>query len=279
MIEAHRQFLIGLAYRMLGSVAEAEDVVQDAYLRWSAVDPAAVEHPRAYLARIVSRLCLDRMKSATHRREQYVGTWLPEPIVDDVHARLADGLSVALLLTLERLSPLERAAFLLHDVFEMDYSAIADVLDRSEAACRQLATRGREHVRDTRPRFEASEEARDRLAAAFQSAMTSGNIDSLAKTLADDAVLYTDGGGKKLAALNPIYGKDKILRFFLGVAGKHGLPQPKDIDRVTINGLPGFVIDLGGDLETFALEIAGDQVVAIYGVRNPDKLHHVRRRD
>lgn len=275
----HRQFLIGLAYRMLGSVAEAEDVVQDAYIKWSAVDQAAVANPRAYLARVVSRLCLDRMKSASHRREQYVGTWLPEPIVEDPHTPFADDLSVALLMTLERLSPLERAAFLLHDVFDMDYSAVADVLDRSEAACRQLATRGREHVRDERPRFEATDEARDRLTSAFQAAAVAGDVAAIAKLLADDAVLYTDGGGKRTAALNPIYGKDKILRFLVGVSGKRGLPAPSDIDRVQINGLPGFVIELGGELETFALEIAGDQIVAIYGVRNPDKLHHVRRRD
>jgi RNA polymerase sigma-70 factor (ECF subfamily) len=275
----HRQFLIGLAYRMLGSVAEAEDVVQDAYLRWSNVEAATIENPRAYLARVVSRLCLDRMKSAVHRREQYVGTWLPEPIVDDAHASIADDLSVALLMTLERLSPLERAAFLLHDVFDMDYPAIADVLERSEAACRQLATRGREHVRDTRPRFEATDEARERLAVAFQEAAVAGDIDALAKILADDAVFYTDGGGKRLAALNPIYGKDKIIRFIAGVTGKQGLPSAGDIDRVQINGLPGFVVEQRGLLETFALEIAGDVVVAIYAVRNPDKLHHVRRRD
>ncbi len=276
--EAHRSFLVGLAYRMLGSVAEAEDIVQDAYLRWAAADRTAIASPRAYLARIVARLCLDRMKSAVHRREQYVGTWLPEPLIGEPAAEpLADDLSIALLMTLERLSPLERAAFLLHDVFDMDYSAIADVLDRSEPAVRQLATRGREHVRDERPRFSASDEERERLATAFQSAIASGDVDALARLLADDAVLYTDGGGKRQAALNPIYGRDKIVRFFVGVAAKNlrafGAPQ---IERAQINGLPGFVIRIANEPETLALEIAGDHVVAIYAVRNPDKLGHLR---
>ena len=151
--ETHRSFLAGLAYRMLGSVAEAEDVVQDAFLRWAQADPSTIAHPRAYLARVVTRLCLDRMKSATARREQYVGTWLPEPIVAAPAEPMADDLSIALLVTLERLSPLERAAFLLHDVFDMDYGDIASTLGRTEEACRQLAARARQHVRDERPRF------------------------------------------------------------------------------------------------------------------------------
>src|SRR5262249_7729931 len=202
--EPHRQFLSGLAYRMLGSFADAEDVVQDAFLRWSATDHGAVQNPRAFLARIVSRLCLDRMKSAASRREQYVGTWLPEPLVAPPTEPLADDLSLALLLTLERLSPLERAAFLLHDVFDMDYSAVAETIGRTEAACRQLAARAREHVRDERPRFNATPESRTKLADAFQTALLAGDVEGIARLLADDAVLYTDGGGKRTAALNPI---------------------------------------------------------------------------
>jgi RNA polymerase sigma-70 factor (ECF subfamily) len=260
---------------MLGSVAEAEDIVQDAYLRWATVDRAEIAQPRAYLARIVSRLCLDRMKSAAHRREAYVGTWLPEPVVGEPGEVFADDLSVALLVTLERLSPLERAAFLLHDVFDMDYGDIAGVLDRTEPACRQLAARGREHVRDARPRFEVSDEERTRVADAFHTAMLTGDIGALAKLLADDAVLYTDGGGKRQAALNPIYGRDKILRFIVAAAGKQKLPTPDQIERVRINGLPGFLVRSDQGPETLALEIAGDRIVAIYGVRNPDKLRHL----
>ena len=273
--EPHRRFLVGLAYRMLGSIAEAEDVVQDAFLRWTNTDRAAVVHPRAFLARVVSRLCLDRMKSAAARREQYVGTWLPEPLVASPSEPIADDLSVALMLTLERLSPLERAAFLLHDVFDLDYAAIANTLGRSEAACRQLAARAREHVREERPRFEASDDTRAKLADAFHAAVIGGDLTAFARILADDAVFYTDGGGKRAAALNPIFGKDKILRFFSGIASKHGPVTAEQVERVQINGLPGFVVHTADGIETLALEIAGDQIVAIYGVRNPDKLRHL----
>jgi RNA polymerase sigma-70 factor (ECF subfamily) len=275
LFETHRSFLVGVAYRMLGSVAEAEDIVQDAYVRWSEVDHAAVDEPRAYLARIVSRLCLDRMKSAVSRREKYVGMWLPEPVVAEPAESLAHDLSVALLLTLERLSPLERAAFLLHDVFDMDYAAIADTLGRSEAATRQLASRAREHVRDERPRFESTDESREKLTEAFHAAITKGDLQTIAQLLSDDAVFYADGGGKLRAALNPIYGKDKILRFLRGVASKPHAVVPDEIERTQLNGLPGFLLRYSERVETMALEIAGDQVVAIYAVRNPDKLRHL----
>jgi RNA polymerase sigma-70 factor, ECF subfamily len=271
----HRAFLRNLAYRMLGSVSEAEDIVQDAFIRWTAADREAVEHPRAFLARIVSRLCLDRMKSAAARREQYVGMWLPEPIVEAPSETLADDLSIALLLTLERLSPLERAAFLLHDVFDMDYSAIADTLGRSEAATRQLASRAREHVRDERPRFPVNDETRTKLTDAFQAAITNGDFDTIARMLADGAVFYSDGGGKRTAALNPIYGRAKIVRFLIGVTRKRHGELPDQVERAQINGLPGFVLRTGQEVETLALEFAGDQIVAIYAVRNPDKLRHL----
>jgi RNA polymerase sigma-70 factor (ECF subfamily) len=278
--EPHRRFLVGLAYRMLGSVAEAEDVAQDAFLRWSTAEREDIAEPRAYLARIVSRLCLDRMKSAHAQREQYVGTWLPEPLVEaspdaapDATTALADDLSVALLLTLERLSPLERAAFLLHDVFDMDYGAIAGVLERTEPAVRQLVTRSREHVRETRePRFAPSPEASEQLTTQFLTALASGDAQALAKHLAADAVLYTDGGGKRRAALNPIYGADKIVRFFASVATKRVISS---VRPARINGLSGFVIDAGDGPETLAFELDGDRIVAIYGVRNPDKLRHL----
>ena len=273
--EPHRQFLIGVAYRMLGSLAEAEDIVQDAFLRWTATDRTAVEHPRAFLARIVSRLCLDRMKSAAARREQYVGTWLPEPVVAPPTEPLADDLSLALLLTLERLSPLERAAFLLHDVFDMDYAEIAETIGRSEAACRQLAARAREHVRDDRPRFDAPAETRAKLTDAFQAAMLDGDLEGISRLLAEDAVLYTDGGGKRRAALNPIHGKDKILRFLVGVAKKGPPLRADEVERVQINGLPGFVFRRDEGVETMSLDIANDKIVAIYGIRNPDKLRHL----
>src|SRR5579863_134598 len=216
--EAHRRPLIGLAYRMLGSRAEAEDVVQDAYLRWHAADRNAILEPRRYLGTVVTRLCLDRMKSARARREIYVGQWLPEPVVDEAFdddnaGDLAHDISVALMLVLERLSPLERASFLLHDVFGVDFTEVSRTLGRGEAACRQLAARAREHVQTERPRFSASREDGDRLAAAFVKATASGDTQALAQILAKDVVLYSDGGGKRAAALNPIYGADKVVRF------------------------------------------------------------------
>jgi RNA polymerase sigma-70 factor (ECF subfamily) len=272
--EPHRQFLKGLAYRMLGSFADAEDIVQDAFLRWSATDHGAVQNPRAFLVRIVSRLCLDRMKSAASRREQYLGTWLPEPMVAPPAEPSAEDLSFALLLALERLSPLERAAFLLHDIFDMDYSAIAEALDRSEAACRQLSLRAREHVREERPRYSASEESRARLTETFRVAIAEDDFAPIARLLAEDAVLYQDGGGKRPAALNPIHGKEKIGRFFDGVK-KRRVSPPDQIEPVQINGLPGFVIRTAERVETIAFEYTNDRIVAIYSIRNPDKLRHL----
>jgi RNA polymerase sigma-70 factor (ECF subfamily) len=274
--EPHRGFLAGLAYRMLGSVAEAEDVVQDAFLRWRDVDRGAIAEPRAYLARVVSRLCLDRMKSASHRREQYVGTWLPEPVVAEPAQTLADDLSVALLLALERLSPLERAAFLLHDVFDMDYADVGAALDHTEAACRQLAARAREHVRQDRPRYPSSDADARKLADAFVFAAATGDVDGFARLLADDAVLYSDGGGKRLTALKPIIGKARIMRYYEGILARgNGALTAHRAEPATLNGLAGFVFHTAEGTETLAVEIAGGAIVAIYSIRNPDKVRHL----
>jgi RNA polymerase sigma-70 factor (ECF subfamily) len=279
--EMHRRALTGLAYRMLGSRTEAEDIVQDAYLRWHAADRAAIESPRRYLGTVVTRLCLDRMKSARARREHYVGQWLPEPVVDEVFdgdeaVDLAHDISVALMLLLERLSPLERASFLLHDVFALDFSEIARALGRGEAACRQLAARARAHIDAGKPRFPASREDGQRLAAAFKAAMTSGNTQAFAQILAADAMLYSDGGGKRAAALNPIRGADRIVRFFAGVARKNPALAAITGRPATVNGLPGFVLrESDGSIDTMALEHRDGRIVAIYLIRNPDKLQHV----
>jgi RNA polymerase sigma-70 factor, ECF subfamily len=274
--EPHRPYLVGVAYRLLGSVAEAEDAAQDAFLRWQAVDRSRVDDPRAYLRRVVARLAIDRLKSARVRRERYVGTWLPEPMIDEAEASgVADDLSVALLMTLERLSPLERAAFLLHDVFDMDYAAIAEVLERSEPACRQLAARARAHVRADKPRFTPSPEAETRLVQAFTAAMFSGDLETLASLLAEDAVFYSDGGGKRHAARAPIVGRERILRFIAGVSKIREQPTPETVHAVRINGLPGFVLRDAEGIETIAIEMSGDHIVAIYAIRNPDKLRHL----
>jgi len=280
--EPHRRRLTALAYRMLGSVAEAEDVVQEGYLRWHAADRAAVADPRAFLSKIVSRLCVDHLRSARVRRETYVGPWLPEPVLDaaamnvESASEYAEDLTVALMLALERLSPLERAAFLLHDVFEMDFPEIAEALGRNQAACRQLATRARLHIRAERPRFAASEDDGARLAAAFLDASRSGDAAALTRLLTESAVLHTDGGGKRQAALNPIFGRGKIIRFLVAIAGT-AEPRPAVTFRpARVNGLPGFVLTWpDGTAQTLALEIEQGAIAAIYVVLNPDKLRHI----
>lgn len=279
--ETHRRVLIGLAYRMLGSRTEAEDVVQDAYLRWHAADHAAIGEPRRYLGTVVTRLCLDRMKSAAKRREVYVGPWLPEPVVDEAFDDetaddVAHDISVALILLLERLSPLERASFLLHDVFGVDFAEVARTLGRGEAACRQLAARARAHIQAGRPRFHASAEEGRRLAAAFHKAVASGDTLTLAQLLVEDAVLYSDGGGRRAAALNPIHGADKILRFLEGIARKNAALAAAQWRPVTVNGGAGFVVrEADGSVDTMAFECRDGQIAAIYVMRNPEKLQHV----
>lgn len=282
--ERHRRHLAGLAYRMLGSVAEAEDIVQEAWLRWDGADRKAVENPRAYLSRTVTRLCLDHLRSARARRETYVGTWLPEPLLEDMthdmtaELERADELSVALLLALERLSPLERAAFLLHDVFDMSFAEVAGTLDRDEAACRQLASRARRHVQAEKPRFDVSDEEGGRIADAFFTASRSGDTAALQALLAEQVVLHADGGGIRPAVAQPILGRDKVVRFFEAFAPVFAQKPSTLFGFHRINGLPGFATMESGDtLQTTALEIEDGRIVAIYVMRNPEKLEHVRR--
>jgi RNA polymerase sigma-70 factor (ECF subfamily) len=278
--ESHRSHLLGVAYRMLGSLAEAEDVVQESWLRWENVDQNAIANPRAFLSRIVTNLCLDQMKSARARREEYVGPWLPDPVAEgvgpDVEAERADSLSVALLLALERLSPLERAAFLLHDIFDMDYPDIAAQLGRSEASCRQLATRARAHVQTEKPRFRVAQDEGDRLIDAFLAASQSGETSAFAGLLAGDVAFHGDGGGVKIAAMNIIRGADKVARFFLGITQKaEGYPR-RILWRGRINGLPGYVsMERGDTLQSTAFDIEDGRITAIYIIRNPQKLRHL----
>src|SRR5438046_5039727 len=264
----HRGRLLGLAYRMLGSRSDAEDILQEAYLRFAGTQD--VHNPEAFLVTVVTRLCLDRLKSAKAQREVYVGPWLPEPVCDaeglspDAATELADDLSFALLLALDRLSPMERAAFLLHDVFDTPFSEIAAMLDRSEAACRQLATRARRAVRDQRPAPAATPDNHADLLMAFSEAATSGNVARLAELLREDAVAITDGGGRKTAALNPIIGADKIARFFIGLAGKN-TGQDIRIEPAVINGAVGALLYLDGELDlTFSMAIDGERIAAVY---------------
>jgi RNA polymerase sigma-70 factor (ECF subfamily) len=277
--ETHRAHLVGLAYRMLGSVAEAEDAVQDAYLRWHGADRGNVNNPRAFLSKVVTRLCLDRMKSARQRREVYVGPWLPEPLVQDADfvsnpvEHVADDISFALMLALERLSPLERAAFILHDIFDLEFDEIATALYRSEATCRQLVRRARAHVAAERPRFTVTPAEGANIAEAFFKASRSGDTAALRDLLADTVLLHTDGGGRKPAALNVIFGAHKVGRYFGGLFRKGKVMDPLWTKRVTINGQPGLAtVERDGTLQTVALEIANGRIDAIYVTRNPDKL-------
>ena len=279
-IAPYRRRLLGLAYRMLGSRSDAEDVVQDAYLRF--IDAHDVRNAEAFLVTVVTRLCLDRLKSAKAQREIYVGPWLPEPVFDtdglstEAATELADDLSFALLLALDRLSPQERAAFLLHDVFDVPFSDIANMIGRSEPACRQLATRARRAVRDERPTTQAKPDDHAHLLHAFLEAVGSGDLSQLTGLLRDDAVAVTDGGGRKTAALNPIYGADKVARFFISVAGKaRATGQEIRIEPAMINGDIGALLYLDGELDhSISIGIDGEKIAAIYLVRNPDKLRH-----
>jgi RNA polymerase sigma-70 factor (ECF subfamily) len=275
----HRGRLLGLAYRMLGSRSDAEDVVQDAYLRFAGAQ--GVHNAEAFLVTIVTRLCLDRLKSAKAQREVYVGPWLPEPVFDaeglsaDAATELADDLSFALLLALDRLSPMERAAFLLHDVFDTPFSEIAAMLDRTEASCRQLASRARRAVRDERPAPATTPNNHARLLQAFGEAVASGNVAQLVELLRADAVALTDGGGRKTAARNPIVGAEKIARFFIGLAAKNAGHDIR-VEPAMINGAFGALLYLDGALDhTMSMAIDGEKIAAIYIVRNPDKLRHL----
>jgi RNA polymerase sigma-70 factor (ECF subfamily) len=294
--EPHRRRLLGLAYRMLGSMAEAEDAVQEAYLRWHAADRIKVSDPKAFLMTTTTRICLDMLTSARARHEEYVGPWLPEPVLDtaalapDRRTELAEDLSIALLLTLDRLSPLERAAFLLHDVFDFSFTEVATTLERSEAACRKLATRARAHVRALRPRGATAPPARPgeidakhaQLLSAFAAATQSGDLNALTQLLASDVRIVTDGGGKVRAALEVVEGADRAARFLVDVTRKRADAWWREDFRprfAMINGLPGIIVEGSeGAVQTAAFEIEGDVIRALYVVRNPDKLRHLAAR-
>lgn len=310
--ESHRRFLRGLAYRMLGSVAEAEDAVQDCWLRWRDVPHADIIEPRAFLAQILTRLCFDRLRCAQKQREHYVGVWLPEPLIDDPDTAhpgademvaMAQDLQIAFLLVLQKLTPSERAVFLLNEVFDWDFDAIAQVLDRSSAACRQLATRARQRMAASEPKPDArhkdptrpaqatpragtttrrgtslpSPEHAKRIASAFAMALQMGDVQALADTLAQDVVFMSDGGGKAPSVPMPLVGADKVAQVLRGFA-RLWLREPGTIRQAFINGMPGAVFHSadGTVVQTLALEIAPEaRITAVYVMRNPDKLKHL----
>jgi RNA polymerase sigma-70 factor, ECF subfamily len=270
-----RPKLIRIAYRMLGSVADAEDVVQEAFLRWIDADRQAVREPEAFLRRVVTRLCLDQLKSARHRRETYIGPWLPEPVVETAEEEI-DDVTLPLMLALERLSPLERAAFLLHDVFGVRFDEIAETIGREPATCRQLASRARTHVRAARPRFHMPKERGLEIAAAFFAASRSGDMQQLRSLLAADVTAYADGGGKTPAAMQPIVELEAVMQVYASLVRIFAEKMSRIVRYGFINGLPGFVtIEQGDILQTTALEIEDGKIVGIYVMRNPDKLRHL----
>jgi RNA polymerase sigma-70 factor (ECF subfamily) len=284
VFERYRRLLFAVAYRILGSAADAEDAVQDAWIRWSAADRAQVADPKAYLTRIVSNVALGRLRAASHQRETYVGPWLPEPILTgpDTAEVVADAesVSMAMLIVLETLSPLERAVFVLREVFDVGYAEIAEAVERSETAVRQAAHRAREHVRARRPRFTADRARRRAVTDRFFAAATGGDVNALMELLAPDVTLWTDGGGKVRQALRPIVGARTVASWFaaLGTVTYQGV-EPADMraDLVEINGGPG-ILFRGPDrvVATVTFDVGADgRITAIHNVANPDKLHAV----
>jgi RNA polymerase sigma-70 factor (ECF subfamily) len=268
-----RAMLMRVAYRMLGSVADAEDVAQEAFIRWHATDRSAVKEPGAFLRRIVTRLCLDQLKSARHRRETYIGPWLPEPVMEE---DAPEDVTLPLMLALERLSPLERAAFLLHDVFGLGFDEVAQTIQRDPAACRQLAVRARAHVREARPRFEIDRQTGKEIAEAFFAASRSGDMTALGAMLAADVSVHSDGGGKRPAALKPIIGIDAVMKVHASLVAVFKDGGSTLVRAGLINGLPGFIsLEADGQIQTTTLDIEDGRVTAIYIVRNPDKLRHL----
>ena len=277
----YRGLLFSIAYRMLGSIADAEDILQEAFLRWQSAAGSEIRSTRAFLVTIVSRLCINHLESARVRREEYVGQWLPEPVVTapgvDPFSLLQvdESLSMAFLVLLERLTPVERAVFLLREVFEYDYPDVARILDKDEANCRQILRRAHQHVSEIRPRFETSPQKREKLLAEFLQATSTGNLEGLISVLAADAVLYSDGGGKGPAIPNLVHGPDRVARALLGAMSKL-VPRDLTIRIAEINGQPGIVSYRNGrPYAVVTLEMSEEHVKSVYIVSNPEKLAHL----
>jgi RNA polymerase sigma-70 factor (TIGR02957 family) len=269
---AHRGLLFTVAYEMLGSAVDAEDVVQETWLRWARVDRAEVRHPRAYLVRIVTRQALNRLRTVSRRREDYVGEWLPEPLLtgpdvsDD--AELAENVSIAMLTVLETLGPIERAVFVLHEVFETPYDEIAEVVGKTPAAVRQITHRARQHVAARRPRIQVDRAQQEATLQKFMAAVTSGDVLGLVEVIAPDVVLIADGGGLVPAARKPLIGAERVLAFLARVADLSDLVAT----TARFNGMPGARFDVGGEVTAVSLVVEGDRITRIYAMRNPKKL-------
>ena len=275
--ERHRPRLFGIAYRMLGSRTDAEDVLQDAYLRWHRGASDEVRSPEAWLVTAVTRLCIDRLRTARAEREQYVGPWLPEPLIGDTapaadaRAELSSSLSIAFLVVLEQLAPDERAAFLLHEVFDTDYAEIAEILGKSEAACRQIVSRARRRVRGQRPRAQVSDAARRSVLERFANAIQTQDKSALLELVAPKASWTSDGGGRARAALKVIRGRERVVRFAMAVLGR--LADQFAFERIVVNGEPALALRVDGKLfSIITVRTDGLRILDVYTVLNPDKL-------
>jgi len=281
VFEEHRALLLSVAYRMLGSRADAEDMLQETFLRWQQASVAGVRDPRAFLVTVITRLCINQLQSARVKREQYVGQWLPEPVLTGPvnqapsMPEIDGSLSMAFLMVLERLTPMERAVFLLREIFDYGYTEIAGILGQNEANCRQILRRAKQHIAEDRPRFDVSREQQEKLLQQFLETTERGDMQGLLALLSEDVALYTDGGGKATAVPNPVYGADRVARFFFGARGKL---IPKDVVRrfAEINGQPGVVVyDHGRVFGVLTMDVAEGRIRNIYIVRNPDKLERI----
>jgi RNA polymerase sigma-70 factor (ECF subfamily) len=275
---AYRSLLFAIAYRMLGSVMDAEDIVQDAFLRWQQHDPSRVSSPKSYLTATVTNLCIDHLRLARVQREQYVGPWVPEPLIadeDSVDADpvvLAESLSLAFLSLLEHLSPVERAVFLLHEVFGYPFDEIAAIVGKSNANCRQIAQRARKRLHGSRPRFTPVREEHERLTHQFMDACLSGDLSAFLAILADDVTLYADGGGKVTAARRPVYGGDRVARFLVGICTN--APPSVAVQLVPVNGQLALVCEAEGHLASvFTLDVMDGHIQTIRVILNPEKFH------
>lgn len=284
--ELHRQKLFGVAYRMLGSASEAEDVVQDAWLRYDAVAKDSIRSPEAFLTTIVTRLCLDRLKSARATRDEYVGPWLPEPLLTDGRAgpeqsaALAESVSLAFMVLLETLTPEERATFLLREIFEYDYESIAEILKTTPANCRQLFHRAKVHLQDRKPRFREDARRKHELVGRFLAALRDGDAAGFTSVLTADVALWSDGGGKVLAARRPIFGRDHVIQLMIGIrrtASSMGYDLAQlAMQIVDVNGEPALALRLAGRVDSiYTFEFAADGITALRIIRNPDKLRYI----
>ena len=288
LFQSHRRQLFAVAYRMLGSASDAEDVVQDAWLRYAAAQPADVRSPQAYLTTIVTRLCLDRLKSARAAREEYVGPWLPEPLLTDERLQpdqslaLAESVTLAFMVLLETLTPEERAVFLLREVFDHEYAEIATMLEMTPANCRQLFHRAKAHIADRRPRFRDAVEEKRPLVGRFVNALRNADPEALTRVLAEDVGFWSDGGGKVLAARRPVFGREAVVSVLVGIV-RTAPAQGITIDRVSfeiveVNEEPALVLRLDGHVDSvYTMTIVDDTITALRIVRNPDKLRFLAR--